>query len=137
MPMHRSIVQPNPGFGVICETCMYRHSSLDDSDFPCDFVTVTRFTHDHPPWPEFERVSIEGMDVSTHDRFGVQFNETCNEYKEGEPGWAAAKRKTLAGASEEVGIAVEQLGQALRQECGLISKVVSWLANPISRWRNS
>lgn len=65
----RSWVQPNPGWGVLCEICVHRICRPpNSSDCPCA----------KDAW--IERQSSGGRDVSIYDEYGVDFTEDCNAF---------------------------------------------------------
>jgi len=67
--MDTSILQPNPGWGVLCESCSHRQKILD-CDFPCKkaifYGVVPHPVYGHALLPELVR--------------WIDESETCPEY---------------------------------------------------------
>ena len=66
--MERSIIQPNPGWGTLCEACPLRFDELDQ-DFPCsesDTADLVRYKRD------------AYKDLGWYDRLGIEYDETCD-----------------------------------------------------------
>lgn len=63
-------IQPNPGWGQICESCKNRHQELD-CDFPChkvvDYGLTPHPKHGHMLLPNYRRFS--------------DFSETCSDFE--------------------------------------------------------
>jgi len=67
-----SIVQPNPGWGTLCESCIHRQAALE-SGIPCEKALAGIVN--------LERTSIGGQDVTIRHRFGEDFQETCDLFR--------------------------------------------------------
>ena len=72
-----SIVQPNPGWGDICEWCTYRFENPKDSDFPCKLFLAK----EEDVRPNLERLSLNGDDVFVSSVRGVDFVEFCGRFE--------------------------------------------------------
>ncbi|KKK70826.1 hypothetical protein LCGC14_2920090 [marine sediment metagenome] len=77
--LSRTQVQPNAGWGTLCENCLFIAADRANSDFPCKkWGTV------HPPFPNLLRYSNIGHDVKFDEVLGVSFVKICTAYKKGE-----------------------------------------------------
>lgn len=74
--MEPSKVQPNPGWGKLCEFCLNR-LSYDDNQLPCSKV---KWIGKSLMAPDLYRLSTDGQEVWDSDRFGYDYQEKCDEY---------------------------------------------------------
>ena len=80
--MKESVVQPNCGWGDLCDVCQNRHYRLDMLDsFPCHRVELRGFTSDPTRFTDEngERIDIIGPSFVRY----VNGSEKCSEYLEG------------------------------------------------------
>lgn len=75
----RTQVQPNAGWGDLCEDCEHANSRLIDNsvlvvntDFPCE-----KWGNKYPPYPNLLRYSNTGKEAKVSDVRGVDFVELC------------------------------------------------------------
>lgn len=77
-------VQPNPGWGVLCESCKFADQAR--GDLGCRKV---EWPHPNSPGervptiPTLVRLSLGGRDARRDDVFGVDFEERCSDYSRG------------------------------------------------------
>lgn len=64
-----SQIQPNPGWGHLCEECLFRFPNPQSDDFPCTKISAV-----------LERYSLEGKEIFLGDIFFKDFIETCNHF---------------------------------------------------------
>ncbi len=78
--LKRSIFQPNPGWGHLCEYCIHRDRiDLARNSFPCKAVVW------HPPgnrattayFPNLTRMG----NADGRAEFGIHFQEECSDYE--------------------------------------------------------
>lgn len=76
----RSVVQPNPGWGSLCESCKHRdRSNIEHDDNPCALFKKEF----RPPFKAtLARYSINAADVSMHAVLNRDFVELCKGYEE-------------------------------------------------------
>lgn len=70
MKMEYSIVQPTPGWGVLCEQCRSRFRSPQHYIFPCHEIPDCRL----------ERLSIDGHEVLLGELQHRDYLEWCSKY---------------------------------------------------------
>ena len=81
----RAGVQPNPGWGDLCDSCAF--ADMARGDLGCrkvEWAGPNAYGVRGPFLPDLVRFSPSGRDARKGDRLGIDFEETCSDYQRGE-----------------------------------------------------